>query len=1016
MPNIFDLDQKGRQALAARARDNPFDPAQLPLPVWAGFGDQFKSLLRPSASAVRTLTMAGAPVAMLADKAAEAGDWIGSFGRERQPWDPGPGRTNYSDLYFKTAVDNWAQNVVDYWTPDARSSGSAARTMGTIFNVLGSIPQIAGTPELFLADAALAPGIDTTRAGGSTRASLEMTAASLGANAIGMGLPPAFGATLATRVATGAGANVVVGAAQNAASAGILRDDGLGEMAASYDWKNPQALMLDALMGGAFGLAAHIDANDSPLVPSQRDAILAGNNANHFANKNLPGAPRTPEAGVHHQDALESALRQMSDGDQVEVGSHVDLSQFELRPELQAHMQLRGGNEPQDVQHDFRTLAARHDATITSMERPIIAAGAGARSQHPHGTAADFRTRDKTPEQVEALMADLRAAGFEVIDERHTEAPHVHAELPPGGRRSLQRAAGQQAQLDYDSFRVALESGGDPNAAASGSSALGRDQFTADTWRGIVAHAKPAWAEGLSDAELLDARRDPAKSAEMELALRAENTASLERAGQDATPINLYAMHHFGGRGVEFARAAGDTPIDRILTAEQINANPYLRGMTKDEVIANWLDRARRAGVMLADELDAPNFGLPEAPRTIADEDPFWQSIPDGVAGRETWNIQTPEREALRAQLVDEHFTGKAEAPVGRKPIAYVMGGGGASGKGTVLAALQEAGEVPRGLVHIDPDAIKTGEHGISGIPEYAAMIGRGDGRAAAVTHEESSKIAGRAKDRAIAEKRDFVLDRTLGDSAKAIDELHKLKDAGYEVRLYGVTLDPSEAVRRAVKRAQGKNRWVPMPSLLRAHKGFAGGFSDYAKVVDRAFLFDNGGETHRLLAKSDGAGGLKITDERAYNDFRGRSSINDQATTHRGIRTARPAGESHAGAMAEGSRGQGHVGARGSSPERIQAGNRGTGAHEGEAGLSGDSAAQRSGAPETNLDAVARIAQEGPDMMVLDGFDADGNPRYRPVAAVLAEIEAERARAEADASAFTAAANCFLRRGGNAS
>lgn len=54
--------------------------------------------------------------------------------------------------------------------------------------------------------------------------------------------------------------------------------------------------------------------------------------------------------------------------------------------------------------------------------------------------------------------------------------------------------------------------------------------------------------------------------------------------------------------------------------------------------------------------------------------------------------------------------------------------------------------------------------------------------------------------------------------------------------------------------------------------------------------------------------------------------------------------------------------------------------------------------------------------MMVLDGFDADGNPRYRPVAAVLAEIEAERARAEADASAFTAAANCFLRRGGNAS
>lgn len=49
---------------------------------------------------------------------------------------------------------------------------------------------------------------------------------------------------------------------------------------------------------------------------------------------------------------------------------------------------------------------------------------------------------------------------------------------------------------------------------------------------------------------------------------------------------------------------------------------------------------------------------------------------------------------------------------------------------------------------------------------------------------------------------------------------------------------------------------------------------------------------------------------------------------------------------------------------------------------------------------------------MVADGFDADGNPVYRPIADVLADIQAERARAESYARAFGAAANCALRRG----
>ncbi|EKT4105734.1 hypothetical protein QEG46_001710 [Stenotrophomonas maltophilia] len=154
----------------------------------------------------------------------------------------------------------------------------------------------------------------------------------------------------------------------------------------------------------------------------------------------------------------------------------------------------------------------------------------------------------------------------------------------------------------YEAYRRVLESGGDPNAKNSTSSATGIDQFTAGTWRRIVAQAQPAWAKGLNDNQLLAARRDPAKSGEMARALDEQNTAALEAGGADATAHNLYAAHHFGAeRGLDFARAADDTPMARILTKAQMDANPYLKGKTKAEAIANWDERARRGGIDVPD-------------------------------------------------------------------------------------------------------------------------------------------------------------------------------------------------------------------------------------------------------------------------------------------------------------------------------------------------------------------------------------------------------------------------------
>lgn len=94
------------------------------------------------------------------------------------------------------------------------------------------------------------------------------------------------------------------------------------------------------------------------------------------------------------------------------------------------------------LQATFRALASTHDTRITSMVRPVIGAGAGARSQHPKGTAADFSVKGMTREEIDELIADGRAAGLEVIDESDGKTgtgPHIHMELPPPGKRDTRR-------------------------------------------------------------------------------------------------------------------------------------------------------------------------------------------------------------------------------------------------------------------------------------------------------------------------------------------------------------------------------------------------------------------------------------------------------------------------------------------------------------------------------------------------------------------------------------------------
>lgn len=275
----------------------------------------------------------------------------------------------------------------------------------------------------------------------------------------------------------------------------------------------------------------------------------------------------------------------------------------------------------------------------------------------------------------------------------------------------------------------------------------------------------------------------------------------------------------------------------------------------------------------------APNFGAPQMPTTLEPQDPLlnetYNAKNHDEIGKKLVDYQgiTVPRSVMWQAIEDHYFEGKKPV-TGRKPIAYVMGGGGASGKGTIKSQLRQEGViVSSSAVDLDPDEIK----GL--IPEYSKIIEKGDHRAAAVVHEESSMLAKEIKKRAIAGHYDMVMDVTLGDKKKGMAYLQELKNAGYEVRLYGVTIDPATAVVRAIKRANQTGRYVPIPELLKAHKGFNQAFNDYAKVADHAELYDNTDKKVSLAEKKDGK--LEVRYPQTYNEvITQRSKINENANS----------------------------------------------------------------------------------------------------------------------------------------
>jgi predicted ABC-type ATPase len=287
--------------------------------------------------------------------------------------------------------------------------------------------------------------------------------------------------------------------------------------------------------------------------------------------------------------------------------------------------------------------------------------------------------------------------------------------------------------------------------------------------------------------------------------------------------------------------------------------------------------------VINRDQVDptAEHFSYPDLEPTLKDSDPLLRDTQtkymaeSGVAGE-----YTPARTSdVHQDIIDKEIAKGARVQKGNRPMAILMGGGGASGKGTVLKQLQADGVIPeKGFVHIDPDEVK------KALPEYKKIHAALDYRAAAVVHEESSDIAKAMQKKAMSGGLNMIIDKTMGVPGKGLRLIDDLKAAGYEVRLVGVTIDPSEALTRALERYYSSGRLPESGAMMNAHKGFNGAFEVYARKADSALLYDNTGRHPTELAKAiDGK--ISIVSDKAYNDVGRRSKLNEKATTHQKLK-----------------------------------------------------------------------------------------------------------------------------------
>lgn len=173
---------------------------------------------------------------------------------------------------------------------------------------------------------------------------------------------------------------------------------------------------------------------------------------------------------------------------------------------------------------------------------------------------------------------------------------------------------------------------------------------------------------------------------------------------------------------------------------------------------------------------------------------------------------------------------------------AVFMSGGPASGKTSLLK--KKFGQA-EGFAVLDPDRLKDYD------PVMRMGVAMGMRNAAALAHENSSRLSKDLYNTARDRKLNILVDGTGANANKYISQMQELKGNGYQVTLLAQHVPERVGVSRALARADKVGRYVPPEFIKHAYEVIPGNFERLARVADRATL--NNGESNATIMEYEG-------------------------------------------------------------------------------------------------------------------------------------------------------------------
>lgn len=160
--------------------------------------------------------------------------------------------------------------------------------------------------------------------------------------AAGVVLPVSVGSSVVKSVAVGVGGNVGLGVASRGAVGELLESNGYTEMAKQYQAFDTTSIVVDAVLGAAFGaIGAKTSQPRAEVSVGAVDGALAAQSKQHVEVEVAPGIPVEPSSRNAHSKAVDKAVNDMANDRPVDVSQTgvLDAEFLSTRAELESSVQ-----------------------------------------------------------------------------------------------------------------------------------------------------------------------------------------------------------------------------------------------------------------------------------------------------------------------------------------------------------------------------------------------------------------------------------------------------------------------------------------------------------------------------------------------------------------------------------------------------------------------------------------------------------------------------------------------------